>query len=223
MQFRDLKRDAPYWEAAFHARLSRSVSQLGYGVERTKNGWEVAGFSRDTLEKFSRRTAEIEKVAAEKGITSAEEKAQLGARTREAKGESRSLDSLKEEWVGRLGADERRALADVSGQRVRSREPAATVGETLTHAKKHGFERQSVLSEKRLLAEALKRGYGSVEVEEVKRSFSAGRGCNSPANGRANAGDHQGGPGRGSSGHRLRSRRAGDLHAAVGRGAGYAR
>ena len=91
-QFRDLKRDAPYWEAAFHARLSRSVSQLGYGVERTKNSWEVAGFSRDTLEKFSRRTAEIEKVAAEKGITSAAEKAQLGARTREAKGESRSLD-----------------------------------------------------------------------------------------------------------------------------------
>ena len=55
---------------------------------------------------------------------------------------------------------------------MRSREPAATVGETLTHAKKHAFERQSVLSEKRLLAEALKRGYGSVEVEEVKRSFS---------------------------------------------------
>src|SRR5271156_3284252 len=35
-QFQGLVRDAPYWEAAFHARLSKAVSNLGYGVDRTK-------------------------------------------------------------------------------------------------------------------------------------------------------------------------------------------
>src|SRR5580704_18177443 len=100
-------RDAPYYEAAFHARLSKAVAELGYGVERTKNGWEVAGFSRDTLEKFSRRTSQIERTAKEKGITSAEEKAQLGAKTREKKGESKPYTDLQAEWKGRLNPLER--------------------------------------------------------------------------------------------------------------------
>jgi conjugative relaxase-like TrwC/TraI family protein len=172
VQFRDLKRDAPYWEAAFHSRLSRAVSELGYAVERSKHGWEVAGFSKETLDKFSRRTAEIEKLAAEKGIKTPEQKAALGAKTREAKGESRSLDALRGEWVGRLDQTERRAFVEVRGKRVRPKEPGVTADETVTHAIKHGFERQSVMSDKRLLAEALKRGYGSATPEEVKQSFT---------------------------------------------------
>ena len=57
--------------------------------------------SRPTLEKYSRRTEQIEKVAAAKGITSAEQKSALGAKTREAKGEARSLDALRENgWAG---------------------------------------------------------------------------------------------------------------------------
>jgi conjugative relaxase-like TrwC/TraI family protein len=171
-QFRDLVRDAPYYEAAFHSRLSRAVAELGYGVERSKHGWEIAGFSRPTLEKFSRRTAQIEEVAKEKGITSAEEKGRLGAKTREAKGEARSLNDLRTEWRGRFSADERQAFADVVGRRVRSKERPATAQDTVQHALKHGFERQSVVSEKRLIATALKRGYGSVGVDEVKRSFA---------------------------------------------------
>jgi len=173
-QFRDVVRDAPYWEAAFHARLSRSVAELGYGVERTRNGWEVAGFERATLEKFSRRTAQIEEAAKAKGITSAEEKAELGARTREAKGESRLLADLEKEWRSRLSPDERDSFARVAAGRVKTAEPAVTVGDTVTHAMKHGFERASVVAEKRLMATALKRGYGSsVKVEDVKQAFAA--------------------------------------------------
>ena len=172
VQFRDLVRDAPYYEAAFHARLSRAVAQLGYGVERTKNGWEVAGFSRDTLEKFSRRTSQIEQTAKEKGITSAEEKSQLGVKTREKKGEARPYADLQAEWKGRLTPLERLRLAQVSEKHVPPAELPATAHETVQHAMRHGFERQSVVAEKRLMATALKRGYGSVKVDEVKRSFA---------------------------------------------------
>lgn len=171
-QFRDLVRDAPYYEAAFHARLSRAVAELGYGVERTKNGWEVAGFSRDTLEKFSRRTSQIERTAKEKGITSPEEKSQLGAKTREKKGETRPLNELLAEWKGRLTPLERLRLTQISQKHVPPSEPPATARETVQHAMLHGFERQSVVAEKRLIATALKRGYGSVKVEDVKRSFA---------------------------------------------------
>jgi conjugative relaxase-like TrwC/TraI family protein len=172
-QFRDLMRDAPYYEAAFHARLSRSVAKLGFGVRRTRNGWEVAGFARATLEKYSRRTAQIEEVVRRKGITSVEEKARLGAKTREKKGEARSLNDLQTEWKSRLTDGERHTFAQVAAGRVPPAERPATVKETVAHALRHGFERASVVSEKRLWATALKRGYGSVRVEEVKQSFAA--------------------------------------------------
>lgn len=171
-QFRELMRDAPYHQAAFHARLSRAVADLGYGVERTKNSWEVAGFSRDTLDKFSRRTSQIERTALEKGITSPEEKAELGAKTRESKGEAKPYGELQTEWKGRLSPLERLRLSQISGKHVPPAERPATARDAVQHAMRHGFERQSVVSERRLMATALQRGFGSVKVDDVKRSFA---------------------------------------------------
>src|ERR1700722_10857289 len=81
-QFRDLKRDAPYYEALCHSRLARRMMELGLPVERTRKGWEIAGLSK-LCGKFSRRTAVIEKLAKELGIVDAKEKEELGAKTRE--------------------------------------------------------------------------------------------------------------------------------------------
>jgi conjugative relaxase-like TrwC/TraI family protein len=58
-QFADLKRDAPYFEAVFHARLAGRMADLGLEVERTRTGWELGGISSATVRKFSRRTAMI--------------------------------------------------------------------------------------------------------------------------------------------------------------------
>jgi len=64
-QFRELKRDAPYFQAAFRVRLANRLQDLGFGVERKRDDFEIAGISRDVLKRFSRRTALIEKVAVE--------------------------------------------------------------------------------------------------------------------------------------------------------------
>ena len=112
-QFREVVRDAPYFEAAFHARLSKGLANLGLTIERTKNGWEVAGVGKPILDKFSRRTSLIEKLAQEKGITNPEEKTKLGAKTREKKGASQSLDALRAEWKSRLTERKRTAIKDV--------------------------------------------------------------------------------------------------------------
>ena len=171
-QFREVVRDAPYFEAAFHARLSKAISDLGLGVERTKQGWEVAGVERPILEKFSRRTALIEELAREKGITSAEAKAALGAKTREKKGKPRSLDALRAEWKARLSQPEVERIRSVLAGRVKPVEARVSTAEAVTHALAHGFERASVMAARRLLATALKRGYGSVAVEDVQTEFS---------------------------------------------------
>ena len=85
-QFRELKRDAPYFQAAFRVRLANRLQDLGFGVERKRDDFEIAGIPADVLKRFSRRTALIEKVAEEKGITDPDRKAELGAETREKKG-----------------------------------------------------------------------------------------------------------------------------------------
>src|ERR1700728_667408 len=97
-QFRDLKRDAPYFQAAFRVRLAGRLQELGFGVERKRDDFEIAGIPPDVLRRFSRRTALIEKVAKEKGITNPDRKAELGAETRESKSKNLTLDQLREVW-----------------------------------------------------------------------------------------------------------------------------
>ncbi|OWK46464.1 MobF family relaxase [Fimbriiglobus ruber] len=170
-QFREVVRDAPYFEAAFHARLSKGMADLGLTIDRTKAGWEVAGISKTVLDKFSRRTAKIEELAREKGITDAAEKSQLGAKTREKKGEPKSLDALRAEWKGRLTEAERGEVKSVLTRRQTPKEPQVSVHGAIDHALRHGFERSSVVEDRTLLAAALKRGYGSILPEDARRDF----------------------------------------------------
>jgi conjugative relaxase-like TrwC/TraI family protein len=170
-QFREVVRDAPYFEAAFHARLSRGIADLGLAIERTKAGWEVAGLGKALLAKYSRRTAKIEELAREKGITDIHEKSELGAKTREKKGEPKSLDVLREEWKSRLTDAERETIKRVLTTKQAKTEPAISATQAVDHALGHGFERASVVEERRLLATALKRGYGSVRPEDAKQNF----------------------------------------------------
>ena len=168
-QFRELKRDAPYFQAAFRVRLANNLQEQGFGVERKRDDFEIGGIPADILKRFSRRTALIEKVAGEKGITDPGRKAELGAETRENKGKSLNWESLRKEWNNRLSDEERRVIAAVH----RRERPVArkTRGEaaSVDHAVEHSFVREAVVPERKLATEALKRGLGTVTVEAVSR------------------------------------------------------
>ena len=81
-QFRELKRDSPYFEALFHSRLSHRLAELGLPIERTKKGWELAGINRGLVDKFSRRKAQVDAKARELGVVDAEESRAGGEDTR---------------------------------------------------------------------------------------------------------------------------------------------
>src|ERR1700693_3782594 len=68
-QFADIKRDGPYFQAAFRVRLANRLQDLGFAVERKRDDFEIAGVPADVLKRFSRRTAQIEKLAEKLGIT----------------------------------------------------------------------------------------------------------------------------------------------------------
>ena len=171
-QFRDLKRDAPYWQAAFRVRLANRLQALGYAIDRKRDDFEIAGVSPATIRRFSRRTDKIEELAREKGIEDPEAKARLGALSRERKDKSLSWAELTQEWDKRLTMPERQAILTAKGERGANPAPERGDAAAVEFAVRHVFEREAVVPEKRLLAEALKHGLGTVTVEGVRREYA---------------------------------------------------
>lgn len=188
-QFRGIKRDAPYYEAAFHARFARRLEDLGYAIERTPTGWDLKDVPRSLVEKYSTRTVEIEAFAAEKNITDPRQKAELGARTRKTKDKTLSAAELSQRWERRLDDRERSLLQTINDGRNPppplgdpdsptdpapllpgggdgSRERSAA-REAVDHAVAHCFERRSALPEVRFVEQALRFGVGRVDIEDV--------------------------------------------------------
>ncbi len=180
LELGDIRKDAPYYEAAFHARLALSLEKLGYDTQKQNQGlsksfgWEIKGVERDTIEKFSRRTQEIEKIAKEKGIVDDRLKDGLGAKTRTRKSGNLNKGELRNEWLGRLSGKELEVFSALRGKAV-ERDVSAEIEEkaelSVDYALSHKLERQSVVSEKRLLESALRQGVGSVSVESVKSAL----------------------------------------------------
>ena len=166
-QFRELKRDAPYFQAAFRVRLANRLQDLGFGVDRKRDDFELSGLPPDVLGRFSRRTALIEKVAEEKGITNPDRKAELGAETREKKDSELSIGQLRQAWDSRMSPEERRLLDGVYGRTTRYARPERGEARAVDHSIAHSYVRDAVLPERKLVTEALKRGLGAVTVEGV--------------------------------------------------------
>ncbi len=173
-QLGDIKRDAPYFEAVFHSVLARRLEEHGLQTERTATGWELKGFKEETLDKFSRRTAQIEAAAREKGITDVDAKAELGAQTREKKAKDLSMRQLRELWVDRLTPQEQAVIDSASSRFGRDQLPedGQTARDAVERAMEHCFERASVVPERTLLAEALKQGVGKGSRDTIERLVS---------------------------------------------------
>lgn len=174
IQLGGIKRDAPYFEAVFHARLARSMEALGLATTRTRHGWELAELDAQTLAKFSRRTAHIERVARELGITDPRAKAELGATTRSRKSDELTMPELRSLWHERLEAPEAQALdqlaESVGGRAIATDRDAAR--EAAGRAVEHLFERASVVPERMLLREALRQGVGRAERGAIEAAVA---------------------------------------------------
>jgi conjugative relaxase-like TrwC/TraI family protein len=174
-QFRDIKRDMPYYQARFQKRLADKLQELGYQVRRTDKSFELEGVPQQVVELFSKRTDEIGRVAKEKGITDAKELGELGARTRAKKQKGMSMADLKTEWrrqIKQLEAEGKAQGGILRHAPVKER-PALEPETCVDYAVRHGFERASVLSERRLLEMAYRHGLGnaSVSIDAITQSF----------------------------------------------------
>lgn len=164
--FGNIKRDARYYEAAFHARFSRRMANMGYGVQRDGKGfWDIASVPDSVREKFSRRSQEIGDLANELGIVDPDSVAELGAKSREAKSKGVSNGELTRVWDIRLTGEERDAIHSASGSWESG--SYTTVSEAMQYAESHLLERKSVVSERELVEAGLRHSFGSVAVEKM--------------------------------------------------------
>ena len=174
-QFRNLKANAPYFETVFHSHLASNLQAVGYEIERNKNNFEVKGFQKSTLEKFSNRQKQIEEKAKELGITSDKQKDQLGAKTRVHKNKNLDREELKNEWLKRLSKEEikliENAKSSVSGGNDDGNK--ITAKEALEYSLSHNLERKSTTSEKEVITHALKRSYGAVTPAELTKELES--------------------------------------------------
>ena len=106
--------------ALYRSELAGELAKLGYGIERTHSDgrFEIAGVSRETVEAFSSRRAEIEAAMESRGLGSTAENQHLARRaalmTRAAK---RDVDreALRETWdrqAADLGFEAKALVAD---------------------------------------------------------------------------------------------------------------
>ncbi len=153
--FRDVKRDAPHFQACFRVRLANKLQDLGFGIERKRDDFEVAGVPKSLIRQFSRRTEQIEKAAKERGITDPKRKAALGAQTRESKNETLSWNRLRQEWGRRMTPQDRDTLAETFRRETPYGRLLPGEKEAVDYALSHCFTRESVVPERTLLTEAL--------------------------------------------------------------------
>ena len=88
------------------AHLAAGLERLGISTEKTRDGFEIAGISRDQILAFSDRSKEIEKALKDKGLTrgtsSAAERNVANLDTRQSKIRDQSQEDLRWSWRERL-------------------------------------------------------------------------------------------------------------------------
>lgn len=165
--------------AIYTSELADRIQALGYDIRRTdeKGNFEIVGITREQIEHFSQRRAEIEAALKAKGVNiddaSAQQKEDATLKTR-----GRKVDVDHEALIGswkerakeiRIDFDAIQAKAD--GQRGVIRVDKLTGREAMSFAAAHLIEREAVVSKNDLMAAAIEHGVGRVSASEVKRGF----------------------------------------------------
>ncbi|GEM_PF-746784 len=168
----NLHKNSDYLRTVYHNHLALELEAAGYQTERDGNFIKLAGVSRDLIERFAERSLEINRIAAEKGLT-AKQKGELGKLTRKAKSRmSMSEQQLYEHWLTRLSEAELKKLQSLQGQTF-SRLPPITVKQAVDRSLEYAFERNSVENEKKIIAYGTKLGYGQFNVHEVAKELQS--------------------------------------------------
>jgi len=167
--------DRVYYQAVFFQSLAAGMQDLGYAIERQGVSFELEGIARETIDKFSRRTQEIQKHAEDLGVTSAAGKRNMAVVTRAGKDEGLSPEETRQVFRDRQNDEERPLIERLAeghngGPRMQQ---GPSAHEAIDHAIAHWFERKSAVGTRRLYAtaimHALESGLTLSDIEKAAR------------------------------------------------------
>ena len=178
--------------AIYRNELAAGLTRLGYAIEKTHadGRFEIAGVSREAIQAFSTRRAEIEAAMAERGLgetTHNPRQAERAALMTRATKQEVDRAELHRVWqrqaadlgvnLGAIAAGARDPSAPVRGANGASTQPAAPVrndraAEAVAWAMAHLSEREAVFSRADLLAAALVYAPGTLTIDAVEREVA---------------------------------------------------
>ena len=168
----------------YHAALSQMLEKLGYTVETGKYGEpQIEGFTREMLEYFSGRAAQIEAYIRDKwGI-------EWSKLSREERNEKRHLKdeawdrTRKGKTVSEVEGRQAKWQAEARAAGIQPVEPGKAAPkltpakrfevarEALSFAVAHHTERESAVKESELIRTALQEGRGSITYDDLKKAY----------------------------------------------------
>lgn len=185
--------------AMYTSELAKQVKDLGYEIEVTDNrgNFEIKGITRDQIEHFSQRRAQIEAALNEQGLTvskadaSQREEATLNSRTRKTDVERSDLEVDWKERAQRIGLDgeqikldamrTRQGIKDVemSDQFNTDHNPQHEIKaeqnqarQSLKFALAHLTEREAVIDQQSIYTTAIAHGVGKTTATEIFNEFN---------------------------------------------------
>nr|WP_321485598.1 MobF family relaxase [uncultured Draconibacterium sp.] len=169
-QFRDIKRDMPYYQACFQKTLSDKLNAIGYTTRVTDKAFELDVIPEKAIEVFSKRTDAIGRFAKEKNITNKAELDSLGARTRAKKEKGYTMQELRSLWHSQV----EHIAQDKNGGNTDNKGKSLTPEQCVNHALEHCFERHSVVQDRVLLSTAISYAMQdpSLSPDAIRKSFA---------------------------------------------------
>jgi len=188
LQASEIYKMRAYLSEVYRNALAYELKALGYEIENRidRRGkdcvFEIAGIPETLREKFSQRSKQRDEAiavfTAENGRPPTDnETAVLVRETRSPKLQNISTEEVRRKQMGRMEPEEIELLQKIKSKAKATSEPVQAKDlppeRLLQEAMEHIFERVSVAHDYEILTEALLRGRGEIDLNELKESLLA--------------------------------------------------
>ncbi|MBP6506421.1 MAG: relaxase domain-containing protein [Opitutaceae bacterium] len=170
-----------YLTEVYRNVLAREIHRLGYAIERRNHGFELAGITSELLSRFSKRAQQRDAAIAAREAELGREltRDEIAVLVRENRAKKQHELTPAEVRGRQLAQVDVEELAWLRALRptIRPRwERSLTLGETLTRAIAHTFERRTVVPLHELTAELIRQSYGQYSLRDLKETIARGPG-----------------------------------------------
>jgi conjugative relaxase-like TrwC/TraI family protein len=181
LQPRELYKSQAYATAIYRSELAARLRNLGYELERAKEGeFEIKGYTNEYLEASSPRRKQIKEYLEAHKVSGAEAAEISAHKTRNKKihlspGEMKAVNLA---LAAQYGNDPKDVVRKAQALRQQIHQPGdeakalASARAAVTYGRDRNIEREAVVEERILIRDALKRAMGEATLDQVRANLN---------------------------------------------------